>query len=99
MASGVYEVRPRGQNDGVVVNAYCDMSTTPAGQSLFDVPDGQPGLVGSSSVWSQSFSLTADTTMMWVDFTGKQYDIIRILLTQPHGGMPGGHWGETLEVI
>ena len=75
MASGVYEVRPRGQNDGVVVNAYCDMSTTPAGQSLFDVPDGQaPGLVGSSKcVWSQSFSLTADTTMMWVDFTGKQY--------------------------
>jgi len=71
--SGVYTLRPRGGKAATDVEhqVYCDMSTTPAGQSLFDTPTGSMAFSGSrtcSLTWSND---DADTTYMWVDFTGR----------------------------
>ena len=73
-SSGVYDLWPRGHHnsEGVMVRAYCDMTQTPPGQSLFDLPTGSLAFVGSkvcSLTWSNDDN---DNTMMWVDYTGRQ---------------------------
>ena len=71
-ASGVYDLRPRGPTRGLIVPAFCDMSQTPAGQSLFDIPGGAaPRLEGSSICTLNRGNDDMDSTYMWADLTGK----------------------------
>jgi hypothetical protein len=72
-ASGEYGLRPctSAHADSVVVPAYCDMSVTPAGQSLFTT-NGSPMAFEGSVVCTLTYSNDdMDSTMMWVDYTGK----------------------------
>lgn len=68
--SGAQTLSPFGPRDSAhTVAAYCDMSQTPAGQSLFTVS-------GEIEFGSRSCTLTysnddMDSSMMWVDYTGK----------------------------
>jgi hypothetical protein len=71
--SGVYLLRPRNGKASTDLEhyVYCDMTTTPAGQSVFDIPTGSMAFTGSpvcSLSWAND---DADTTYMWVDYTGR----------------------------
>ena len=68
--SGVHTLSPFGLRDSAhTVTAYCDMSQTPAGQSLFTVSGGIT--FGSRSCTLNIGNDDMDSSMMWVDYTGK----------------------------
>lgn len=87
--TGVYSLRPRGPTRGITVTAYCNMTQTPAGQSLFDVPSGSMGLIGSKLCTLTLGNDDMDSTLMWADFTGKvcrtneEYTSYKIFNTLP----------------
>merc|ERR1711935_1080257 len=68
--SGAHTLSPFGSRDSAhTVVSYCDMSQTPAGQSLFTVSGGIT--FGSRSCTLQISNDDMDSSMMWVDYTGK----------------------------
>ena len=70
LPSGAYVLRPAGP-DRDAVPVYCDMTQSPPGQSLFDVPSGTIAFVGSklcTMTWNND---DMDSTMMWVTLEGK----------------------------
>lgn len=72
-ASGVYTLQPRGTlPNSVSVRAYCDMSQTPKGQSIFDLPTGVQGFETGTNVCSTQWSNDdSDQVSMWVDLEGR----------------------------
>ena len=72
-ASGVYTLQPRGTlPNSVSVRAYCDMSQTPKGQSIFDLPTGVQAFEAGTNVCSTQWSNDdSDQVSMWVDLEGR----------------------------
>ena len=69
--SGTYTLLPRGAHPySQSIIAFCDMSTAPAGQSLFDVP-GVMALEGTKlCTWNRPND-DMDSSLMWADFSGR----------------------------
>ena len=70
LTSGVQALYPAGPA-GMRVAAYCDMTQSPAGQSLFDVPSGTMALTGRKLCTLNYNMDDMDSTLMWVTFEGK----------------------------
>ena len=70
LPSGAYVLRPAGR-DRDAVPVYCDMTQSPPGQSLFDVPSGTIAFVGSKLCTMTYNNDDMDSTMMWVTLEGK----------------------------
>ena len=70
--SGTYSVSPRGsKTDSACIRVYCDMTTSPPGQSLFSVSTSGISLSGSPSCVMNYENDDMDSTLMWVDLKGK----------------------------
>lgn len=99
--SGIYTLQPRGtttwSTSSVSVRAYCDMTTTPKGQSIFDTPDGTQSFVtGTNECVLYYYNDDNDNTMMWVDLSGRQGALNTMATTTalqyfvvPRGSNPG----------
>ena len=72
LPSGAYPLRPRGTHaDSEVVEAFCEFGTSPAGQSIFDVPSGRMALVGDTLCTLTHNNDDMDSTLMWATLDGK----------------------------